>query len=110
MLTAALLLLQVGNRGVVKRELVNGIPPVLLPAILNLVASDPDPVSRKNLKVEAMAIVSPRMFWAVVRHGQVGPGRPFMQALAALAPQVDWEAIEARDRQRPERYAEYVSH
>eukprot|EP00873_Tetraselmis_striata_P028505 jgi/Tetstr1/448769/TSEL_036004.t1 len=101
---------KVGNRGVVKRELVNGIPPVLLPAILNLVASDTDPVSRKNLRVEAMAIVSPRMFWAVVRHGAVGPGRPFMDALASLAPQIDWEAIEARDRQRPERYADYVSH
>jgi hypothetical protein len=100
----------VGTRGVVKRELVNGIPPVLLPAILNLVASDPDPVSRKNLKVETMAIVSPRMFWAIVRHGGVGPGRSFGEAMAALVPQIDWEDIEARDRQRPERYADYVSH
>lgn len=33
-----------GSRGAAARELVTDIPPILLPAILNLVASDTDPV------------------------------------------------------------------
>ena len=67
-------------------------------------------VSRNNLKIEAMALVSPRMFWAIVRHGGVGPDKSFHDTTCALAPDIDWAAIEQRDRQRPERYADYVSH
>lgn len=67
-------------------------------------------MSRGNLKVEAMALVSPRMFWAIVRHGNVGPQRSFHEAMTTLVPQVDWAAIERRDRRMPERYADYVSH
>jgi len=101
---------QVGSRGASRKELVTGIPAVLLPAILKVVASDEDPVARKNLKPDAMALVSPRMFWAIVRHGGVGPGKPFHDALTTLAPDINWEEIEKRDRQKPERYADYVSH
>mmetsp|Transcript_1856 Transcript_1856/g.5404 ORF Transcript_1856/g.5404 Transcript_1856/m.5404 type:complete len:410 (-) Transcript_1856:133-1362(-) len=99
-----------GPRGAVKREVVTDIPPVLLPAILNLVASDPDPVSRNNMRVEAMSLVSPRMFWAVVRHAGVGPRKSFHEALSTLTPQIDWAAIEQRNRQKPERHGDYVSH
>ena len=101
---------QVGSRGASRKELVTGIPAVLLPAILRVVASDEDPVARRNLKPDAMALVSPRMFWAIVRNGGVGPGKPFHDALTTLAPDINWEAIEKRDRQKPERYADYVSH
>jgi len=101
---------QVGSRGAARKELVTGIPAMLLPAILRVVACDEDPVARKNLKPDAMALVSPRMFWAIVRHGGVGPGKNFHDALTTLAPDINWEEIEKRDRQRPERYADYVSH
>eukprot|EP00191_Tetraselmis_sp_GSL018_P019119 CAMPEP_0177590622 /NCGR_PEP_ID=MMETSP0419_2-20121207/7518_1 /TAXON_ID=582737 /ORGANISM="Tetraselmis sp., Strain GSL018" /LENGTH=499 /DNA_ID=CAMNT_0019081221 /DNA_START=671 /DNA_END=2167 /DNA_ORIENTATION=- len=100
----------IGPRGKARREVVPDIPAVLLPAILNLVASDDDPVSRRNLRVEAMALVSPRMFWAIVRHGRVGRERSFHDALHALVPQIDWEQIEQRERHEPERYADYVKH
>ena len=62
-------------------------PRMLLPAILGLVASDTDPISRQNLKVDAMPLCqAPRRR---VRHGGVGPGTSFHEALCALSPGID---------------------
>ena len=61
----------------------------------------------------AMAVASPRVFWAIVRHGGVGGGDGigFAEALERLAPgAADWASIAVRERRRPERYSEYVSH
>ena len=71
--------------------------------------------ARANLAPAMMAVASPRVFWAVVRHAGVGParagGRGFEEAFESLAPgAVDWSAVAVRDRRRPERYSEYVSH
>ena len=59
----------------------------------------------------SMALVSPRVFWSVVKHGKVGPGVSFVTALASLVPEVNWQQIiEERRRAKPERYGDYVPH
>jgi hypothetical protein len=81
------------------------VPPLLLPMVLLMVASDTDdPVSRANLQPERMAVASPRVFWSLVRHTSVGPGKSFAAALTELVPQLDWATLTTRQRQRPERY------
>jgi len=56
-----------------------------------------------------MAVASPRVFWAVVRHGGVGPRLSFPDALKKIAPKLkfDWHAIDARERRANPRYADY---
>ena len=69
--------------------------------------------ARANLAPAAMAVASPRVFWAVVRYGRVGGpgGVGFAEALARLAPgAADWAELARRARAAPERYSEYVSH
>ena len=81
------------------------VPPLLLPMVLLMVASDTDdPVSRANLQPERMAVASPRVFWSLVRHQAIGPGKGFVAALTELVPQLDWASLTTRQRQRPERY------
>jgi hypothetical protein len=94
-----------GASAVSRQDCVPDLPRLILPFVLRLVLGDAsDAACRANLQPQNMAVASPRMFWAVVRHGGVGPGRPFAEALASLVPGVDWEAVTRRDRQRPERY------
>ena len=81
------------------------VPPLLLPMVLLMVANDTeDPVSRANLQPERMAVASPRVFWSLVRHTSIGPGKGFVDALTVLVPQLDWATLTTRQRQRPERY------
>ena len=81
------------------------VPPLLLPMVLLMVANDTeDPVSRANLQPERMAVASPRVFWSLVRHTSIGPGKGFVDALTVLVPQLDWATLTTRPRQRPERY------
>ena len=83
---------------------VQDIPPTLLKAVLLAIArGDSDGVA--NLQPVAMALVSPRVFWAVVRHGEVGPGTPFQAALECLEPSIDWASLGRRQRKVPEKYA-----
>eukprot|EP00300_Choanocystis_sp_HF-7_P006911 c14979_g1_i3.p1 GENE.c14979_g1_i3~~c14979_g1_i3.p1 ORF type:complete len:198 (+),score=33.14 c14979_g1_i3:530-1123(+) len=94
----------------VNEECVTNLPPVLLAAVLSHVAQDPSPTSKANLDPRSMAMVSPRMFWGVVRHGAVGPERSFVDALKFLTPAIPWEQLLKRESKRPERYANYVPH
>jgi len=94
-----------------KEECVTDIPGFLLKAILKQIASEDDQVQVQNLMPVNMALVSPRVFWSVVRHGKVGPGVTFTQALEFIVPDVDWnKLIEQRKRARPEKYGDYVPH
>lgn len=96
-----------------RTEVVQDLPAGLLPVVLRVVALDQSKEARANLAPAAMAVASPRVFWAVVRHGGVGGarGRGFVEALEALAPgAADWAAVATRERKKPERYSEYVSH
>lgn len=56
--------------------------------------------------------VSPRIFWALARHGGVGPECTFGEALKKLVPSLDWAKmdIDHRDRKAPERFADFVPH
>lgn len=83
---------------------VQDIPPPLLSAVLLAIAKG-DAESTANLRPVAMALVSPRVFWAVVRHGGVGPGTAFQAALENLAPSVDWGALGQRQRKTPAKYS-----
>ena len=96
-----------------RTDIVQDLPALLLPLVLRVVAADQSPAARQNLAPAAMAVASPRVFWAVVRHGGVGgeDGVGFAEALEKLATgAADWASIAVRDRRRPERYSEYVSH
>jgi len=98
-----------------KTDVVADLPPSALPLILRVVAADArtSASARANLAPAAMAVASPRVFWAVVRYGGVGApgGGGFAEALARLAPgAADWAALARRTRAKPERYSEYVSH
>jgi hypothetical protein len=98
-----------------KTDVVADLPSSVLPFVLHAVAADArtNPSARANLAPAAMAVASPRVFWAVVRHGNVGGpgGIGFAEALTRLAPgAADWEALARRTRAAPERYNEYVSH
>ena len=60
-----------------KSDVVADLPPSTLPLILRVVAADArtSASARANLAPAAMAVASPRVFWAVVRYGGVGaPG------------------------------------
>jgi hypothetical protein len=98
-----------GASAAAKQECVADLPASLLPIVLRLVIGDgSDRVAMDNMAPERFAVVSPRMFWAVVRHGGVGPaaagGRSFAQALSMFVPGVDFEALGRRERLKPERY------
>jgi hypothetical protein len=94
-----------GASAISRQDCVPDVPRMILPFVLRMVLGpEGDAVSRANLQPQNLAVASPRVFWAVVRFGGVGPGRSFADALATLVPGVDWEAVTRRDRQRPERY------
>jgi hypothetical protein len=100
-----------GRKGGERTDVVQDLPAALLPLVLRVVAADASGDARRNLAPAAMAVASPRVFWAVARHGGVGPGRGFAEALEALAPgAADWKSVAARERRKPSRYAEYESH
>ena len=83
---------------------VQDIPPMLLKAVLLAISrGDSDGVA--NLQPVAMALVSPRMFWAVVRYGGVGKKKTFQAALECLEPSIDWASLGRRQRKVPEKYA-----
>eukprot|EP00299_Pterocystis_sp_00344_P019551 c9684_g1_i3.p2 GENE.c9684_g1_i3~~c9684_g1_i3.p2 ORF type:complete len:336 (-),score=91.22 c9684_g1_i3:95-1102(-) len=83
-------------------ECVQNIPTMLLSAILCHMAQSPEDANR--LDATSMALLSPRMFWSVVRNGGVGVGKSFEQALSEIAPTVNWSTVHQRQRKRPERY------
>ena len=85
-----------------RSDCVQDLPAAILPFVLAVVASDAK-TARENLTPAAMACASPRVFWAVVRHGNVGPiGRTFTEALRSLTMGVaDWDALTARARAEP---------
>lgn len=90
-----------------RSDCVQDVPAPILPFILAAVAADAEN-SRANLSPPAMAVASPRVFWAVVRHGRVGPDVTFTDALRSIAPNVaDWDAVSARERRVNPRYADY---
>ena len=100
-----------------KSQLQDVFPEIPLPfliALLKIVAENDQ--DRVNLAPERMAMASPRVFWNVVKHARRAGGgdKPvlsFALALEALAPGVaDWESLCTRERLKPSRYSEYVSH
>lgn len=44
--------------------------------------------------------VSPRIFWALVRHGSVGLEMTFEGAMKKLVPSLDWAKFDIEHRQR----------
>jgi hypothetical protein len=95
-----------------RSDCVQDIPPAMLPFILAVVAADKS-TARENLAPAAMAVASPRVFWAVVRHGSVGPdGRDFASALRFLAPtiDVDWASVALRHRAPNPKYKDFTPH
>ena len=100
-----------------KSDVAADLPPSTLPLILRVVAADArtSASARANLAPAAMAVASPRVFWAVVRYGGVGApgGGGFAEALARPAPgaaRLGRVSPARRTRAKPERYSEYVSH
>ena len=98
-----------GARG----EVVADLPAQLLPLLLKALVGDAaqSEAVRGHLQPESMAVVCPRVFWAIVRHGGVGSeGQTFDGALRALCPDFDWDgaAVGQRLSQRPDRYEGYV--
>lgn len=90
-----------------RSDCVQDLPRAIVPFVLAAVAAD-EQRARENLSPPAMAVASPRVFWAIVRHGNVGPNVTFTQALRSLAPNVaDWDALAVRERRRNPRYADY---
>jgi len=94
-------------------EIVQDLPAGLLPIVLRVVCLDESPAARANLAPAMMAVASPRVFWAVVRHAGVGGagGRRFEEAFESLAPgAANWGAVGSRERRTPGRYQDYVAH
>jgi hypothetical protein len=81
-------------------EFVPLIPAFLLSAALLSLYHDTDEVVAQNLSPFSMAQVSPRTFWALVRHGGAGSEVDFGDALKKLAPNVDWGKLRVGTRQR----------
>jgi hypothetical protein len=103
-----------GGRRREMSEIIQDLPAAFLPVVLRVVAADESAEARANLAPAAMAVASPRVFWAIVRHAGVGGGdggRSFEDACERIAPgAADWATAGLRGRKRPERYSEYVSH
>ena len=81
----------------------------LLKGALEAVEADAATGAPKNEAAFAprrLALASPATFWAVVRHGEVGPTVPFAMGFHAVAPGHNWDALVNVGRQRnaPERY------
>jgi hypothetical protein len=59
-----------------------------------------------------MAQATPRVFWNVVRHGEVGPACTFQQALSTLLPAPKWAEVwanlEVRERRLSKKAQEYA--
>lgn len=97
-----------GRRNKFDEDIVQDVDPVLLGLVLKALATDPDEETRAYLtNPAAMAVASPRIFWALVRHGNLGPYRGFREALEAVIPEGTWEEVGRRERKKPERYANY---
>lgn len=86
-----------------RRECVPALPIFVLAALLITLHSDPDAVVAQNLTPLNMAQLSPRSFWALVRHGAVGTSVTFTDALYKVVPSLDWSCLhlESRQRKRP---------
>lgn len=93
-------------------EITQDLPKQLLGVVFHVVAGDQaDHRAKANLAPAAMAVASPRVFWALVRWGNVGQDTSFVQALERFAPNAaDWKTLAGRERRKPEKYSEYVSH
>lgn len=104
------------RRGSSGEDVVQLIPPALLPFLLGALAKDADgDVQSYITSPYRMASASPRVFWSIVRGYNVGVGaregngRSFAQAIAACLPdRVREDEVGRRERMMPERYAGYV--
>jgi hypothetical protein len=76
-------------------------PPTLLRMVITGISKDVD--ARENLRGFNMALMSPRVFWNVVRTS--GGGDPDL-ALMELCPNLDWTFLEARQRELSEKALE----
>ena len=68
--------------------------------LTDLLREDQPKEYRVNIKPHNMACVSPRVFWNVVRHCQVGPGKDFGAALRELLPEQDWDVLLSRNMEQ----------
>ena len=113
-------------------DVVQEVPKLIVPLVLASLVTDADAKVYLR-KPERMAVASPRVFWSIVRHYGVGahagpgtsggeatnaaastqssPRKRFAEAIAEILPgYIDEKDIGLRERLRPERYADYVSH
>lgn len=86
-----------------RRECVPALPPFVLAALLITLHGDEDAVVAQNLSPLNMAQLSPRSFWALVRHGGVSTTVTFTDALCKVVPSLDWNRLrlDSRQRKRP---------
>eukprot|EP00301_Raphidiophrys_heterophryoidea_P023050 c7053_g1_i1.p1 GENE.c7053_g1_i1~~c7053_g1_i1.p1 ORF type:complete len:369 (-),score=106.36 c7053_g1_i1:30-1094(-) len=96
---------QVGRKE--STECVQDIPPILLTAIISQWVTDESPAAKMNLVPQSMALVSPRLFWSVVRHGGVGPEVSFNMALRKLVPAHLEDKIDKAGRRQTKRPLKY---
>ncbi|EDQ91194.1 uncharacterized protein MONBRDRAFT_6217 [Monosiga brevicollis MX1] len=75
------------------REHFTPLPPTLLRMLVRQLLADPD--ARENLRSFNMALMSPRVFWNLVRWS--GGGDPD-DSLRQLLPDADWSYLDARQR------------
>eukprot|EP00730_Choanoeca_flexa_P009076 TRINITY_DN12578_c0_g8_i2.p1 TRINITY_DN12578_c0_g8~~TRINITY_DN12578_c0_g8_i2.p1 ORF type:complete len:350 (+),score=85.39 TRINITY_DN12578_c0_g8_i2:74-1123(+) len=73
-------------------------PPTLLRMVVSGLAKDPD--ARENLRNFNMALMSPRVFWNIVRFMQGGDPE---EGLMELCPDTDWSFLEVRRRELSEK-------
>lgn len=78
--------------------------------VLEAVLNSQDAQARGNLRPLSMAQATPRVFWNVVRHGEVGPSMNFQQALATIVPEPQWaefwQQLDVRERKLSKRAKE----
>jgi len=80
-------------------EVIPNWPVQVVSGIVGVTLQDTDATVRSNIKPHNMACVSPRMFWSIVRHGQVGPNKTFEAALKQLVPDQDWAVLLSRTQE-----------
>eukprot|EP00041_Stephanoeca_diplocostata_P028381 m.803434 g.803434 ORF g.803434 m.803434 type:complete len:159 (+) comp23365_c0_seq6:1873-2349(+) len=79
-------------------ETVQYIPELLLVAILESLTESDDSNEHNRLHPVAMALMSPRVFWNVVRCANIGPDKSFEQGCRELAPELNWNRVFERTR------------
>jgi hypothetical protein len=79
-------------------EVVEQIAPLSLVGILHSIGQDPDPTVRDRLRPVEMVLASPRVYWNLVFHSNIGPAISFAAGCKELVPELDWDKLLERRR------------